>query len=331
MFVVNLTLENKMIELKKYYQSLNFVGSCCMAVTLPWIVFKVFRAIYLQRSHNSLIGKIVVITGASSGLGEALAHAFYKRGCQVVLCARRRQELDRVRTELLQTHCTVQTFPPIIIPLDLSEYNNLSQHVTKILSITGHIDILINNGGVSHRGHAVSTNVDVDMKIMLVNYFGSIALTKAVLPSMIKKNQGHVVFVSSIQGLVALPERSAYSASKHALQAFGDSLRAEVASKNISVTVASPGYIKTRLSLNALTGSGAAHGQMDKSTESGYSPEFVSERIFTAVARKEKELVISTMLPKVAIFLRKYLPALYFFAMEKRANKADFIEEATTK
>lgn len=119
-----------------------------------------------------------MITGASSGLGEALAHEFYKQGCQIVLCARRRQELDRVRSELLDTHPTVTTYPPIIIPLDLSDINSLPGVVKKIIDITGHIDILVNNGGVSHRGSVLNTNPDVDIKIMLVNYFGAAALTK---------------------------------------------------------------------------------------------------------------------------------------------------------
>lgn len=144
----------------------------------------------------------------------------------------------------------------------------------------------------------------------------------AVLPSMIKNKSGQVVFVSSIQGLVALPERSAYCASKHALQAFSDSLRAEVASHNISVTVVSPGYIKTELSMNALTGSGSKHGEMDATTESGYSPEFVASEIGRAVVQKKKEVIICTLLPRVAIFLRKYLPSMYFSVMVKRAKKA---------
>lgn len=139
---------------------------------------------------------------------------------------------------------------------------------------------------------------------------------------MMKRHQGHVVFISSIQGLVALPERSAYSASKHALQAFGDSLRAEVASSNISVTVVSPGYVKTKLSLNALTGSGDTYGHMDATTEAGYCPEYVAEKIVKAVVEKKKEIIISSLLPKVAIFLRKYLPSLYFVVMAQRAKKS---------
>lgn len=143
----------------------------------------------------------------------------------------------------------------------------------------------------------------------------------AVLPGMIKHRSGHIVCVSSVQGLVALPERSAYSASKHALQAFCDSLRAEVARYNINVTVASPGYIKTHLSMNALTATGAKHGQMDATTEKGYAPDFVAKRIVKAVAENRNELVISSLIPKIAIFLRKYFPFLYFFVMAHRANK----------
>lgn len=128
-----------------------------------------------------------MITGASSGLGEQIAHEFYKQGCQVVLCARRRQELERVRTDLLKMHSTVPTYPPIIIPLDLNDLETIPTHVEKILGITGHIDILINNGGVSQRGSVLSTNIEVDLKIMYVNYFGSVVLTKS------KKLKFHVV------------------------------------------------------------------------------------------------------------------------------------------
>lgn len=143
----------------------------------------------------------------------------------------------------------------------------------------------------------------------------------AILPHLVKQKSGHIISVSSIQGLVALPERSAYSASKHALQAFNDSLRAEVAKHNIDVTVVSPGYIKTQMSMNALTGSGVAYGKMDSTTENGYTAEYVAEQMVKAVVQKKKELVISTFLPKIAIFLRKYFPRLYFYVMACRAKR----------
>lgn len=141
---------------------------------------------------------------------------------------------------------------------------------------------------------------------------------------MIKKGEGHIVFISSVQGLIAIPERSAYSASKHALQAFADSLRAEVAGSNVQVSVVSPGYVKTQLSVNALTGSGTNYGQTDPNTEQGYSASFVAEKIVRAVVQKEKEVVIATALPRIAIFIRHFFPGLYFYIMAKRAKKVGF-------
>lgn len=141
---------------------------------------------------------------------------------------------------------------------------------------------------------------------------------------MIKRKEGHIAFMSSVQGLIALPERSAYSASKHALQAFADSLRAEVAQYNLYVTVISPGYVKTQLSVNALTETGSTYGQMDQTTEQGYSASFVAEKTVKAVVQKQQEIVIATMLPKAVIFIRRFLPRLYFYIMAKRAKKIAF-------
>lgn len=121
-----------------------------------------------------------MITGASSGLGEALAHAFYKYGAQVVLCARRRHELERVRADLLRTPCHSVAHAPIIVPIDLGESIDFTAHIDKIVSITGRIDYLINNAGVSHRGRVIDTSIAVDRKIMAVNYFGTVALTKGL-------------------------------------------------------------------------------------------------------------------------------------------------------
>lgn len=151
-------------------------------------------------------------------------------------------------------------YPPSVLPLDLAELNAIPAVASKAINIYNGIDILINNGGISVRAEALTTTLDVDLKVMTVNYFGSVALTKAILPSMVTRRKGHICFISSVQGKFALPYRSAYSASKHALQAFSDSLRAEVAAKGLKVTCISPGYIKTQLSVNALTATGEQHG-----------------------------------------------------------------------
>ena len=172
--------------------------------------------------------------------------------------------------------------------------------------------------------------------MMLVNYLNQIALTKVVLRSILKKPEatvvpsqpGHIVAISSVQGRIAIPDRSSYSASKHAVQAFFDSLRAELSTldqashRPVDVTVVSPGYIKTNLSLNALTSDGSKYARMDKTTESGMEPSVVATRVLEAVLNREPELVLAPMIPKVLIVLRAICPSLYFFVMSKYAKKS---------
>lgn len=208
-----------------------------------------------------------------------------------------------------------------MVPLDLTDVNSLPEKVAGILNIFGRIDILVNNGGISVRSDVLSTSVDVDIKVMLVNYFGAIALTKAILPHMIKRQEGRIVFVSSVQGKFAIPQRSAYAASKHALQAFGDSLRAEVDEHNIRVTVISPGYINTALSLNALTGTGAAYGKVDSTTSTGANPDEMAMDILKCILRDSKDVILAPITPKIAHFLRYFCPPLYFWIMARRAVK----------
>ncbi|XP_069672235.1 dehydrogenase/reductase SDR family protein 7-like [Periplaneta americana] len=298
------------------------LGCVSLTVSIPWLIYQLIGGINSRRARCKLKEKVVMITGASSGLGESLAHSFYKAGCRVILSARRQNELERVRNDLLAMHVTVPTHPPVILPLDLSDLNSLPERITQALAIFGHIDVLIHNGGISNRGDILSTNVDVAIKVMVVNYFGQMALTKAVLPSMIDRRSGHIVTISSVQGRIAIPYRSAYAASKHALQAFYDTLRAEIAKYNITVSVISPGYIATAMSINALTGSGEQYGAMDESTASGYKPEYVAEKILLAVAESKKELIIAPLAPRLAILIRTIAPSLYFWIMKRRAERA---------
>ncbi|XP_014222659.1 dehydrogenase/reductase SDR family protein 7-like [Trichogramma pretiosum] len=277
---------------------------------------------FFSRSKNSnLHNKVVVITGASSGLGEALAHAFYKCGCKLILVSRRLTELQRVKQALLDKHDnTITTFVPAIFTLDLTEINSLPAEAAKIVQIYGRIDILINNAGVSYRGEVVDTQIDVDIKVMLINYFAQVAFTKAFLPTMLQQQSGEIVCISSVQGKMGIPMRSAYAASKHALQAWCDSTRAELHSKNINVCVICPGYIQTSLSLNALTGNGETYGLMDATTAAGYSPEYVAEKVVKAVQRGEKEIVIAPIMHRIAILLRTLFPSVFFWLMKKRAE-----------
>lgn len=190
-----------------------------------------------------------------------------------------------------------------------------------VLEIHGHIDILVNNGGVSMRADAVDTKIDVDIKIMTVNYFGAVAMTKAVLPSMIKRKEGRILCIGSAQGKVAIPQRSAYGASKHALQAFCDSLRAEMVDNNVKVTLISPGYVNTSLSLNALTGSGGCYGEMDAATAAGADRFELSRQILRAVLCDQKDVFIAQIAPRLAYYIRFIWPSLYFWIMGERAKK----------
>lgn len=294
-----------------------------LPITLPWFIYHIFDVMQQKRKKAALNGKVVMITGASSGLGEALAHVFYTCGCKVILISRRKEELERVKNSLINNYHTIQTHLPIVLPLDLTNINSLPLEVTKIVEIHGKVDILVNNAGISYRGEIINTNVDVDIKVMLINYFAQIALSKVVLSSMIKQQSGHIICISSVQGKIAIPYRSAYAASKHALQAWCDSSRAELADQNIQITVVSPGYIKTALSLNALTGNGQVYGVMDQATQQGYSPKYVAQRVLQAVLKKEKDVIISPLTPKCAILLRNVCPSLYFWIMRKRAKKLE--------
>ncbi|XP_055540320.1 dehydrogenase/reductase SDR family protein 7-like isoform X2 [Wyeomyia smithii] len=304
-------------------------STICLPFTLPYIIFKIIDIVKERRYRECLPGKVVVITGASSGLGEALAHVFFLAGCKVVLCARRRNELERVRKDLLALYTTMETHSPVILPLDLSDISSLPLKIKEVLEIHGHIDIVINNGGVSIRSDCLSTAMDVDIKVMLVNYFGTVALTKACLPSMIERKQGRIVCISSVQGKFSIPHRSAYGASKHALQGFCDSLRAEISEHDVKVTLISPSYIRTALSVNALTGTGEQYGKLDSTTASGVSPSIVAKRILKAVLRDEQDVIIASFAPKMAYWVRHLFPTLYFWIMARRAQKlnAPTVEE----
>ncbi|KAK1134030.1 hypothetical protein K0M31_011815 [Melipona bicolor] len=291
-------------------------------ITIPWLIYHFFDIMQQKRKKNMLRGKVVIITGASSGLGEALAHVFYDIGCKLVLISRRKEELERVKNDLMNSYVTIPTYPPVILPLDITNINSLQTEVAKIIDIHGKIDILINNAGIAYRGEIINTDMDVNIKIMLTNYFAQIALAKAVLPYMIQQQSGHIVCVSSIQGKISIPFRSAYAASKYALQAWCDCCRAELHEKNIKVTVISPGYIRTSFSLNALTESGQIYGVMDKTTQEGYDPRYAADCILKAVLKEKKDVLIAPFIPRLAVHIRTLCPSLYFWIMQRQFKKS---------
>ncbi|XP_051695737.1 dehydrogenase/reductase SDR family member 7B isoform X2 [Oryctolagus cuniculus] len=285
-------------------------------------IFGLFRLLQWMRARAYLRGAVVVITGATSGLGRECAKVFHAAGAKLVLCGRNVEALEELTKELSASHATkVQTHKPHTVTFDLTDPGAVATAAAEITRCFGHVDILINNAGISYRGAVQDTTLDVDKRVMETNYFGPVALTKALLPGMLRRRQGHVVAISSVQGRIGIPFRSAYAASKHATQAFFDCLRAEVEQDEIEVTVISPGYIHTNLSVNAVTADGSRYGAMDQNTAQGRSPAEVARAVLAAVGRKQKDVVLADLQPSLGIYLRTLAPGLFFRLMASRARK----------
>ena len=213
--------------------------------------------------------KNVWLTGASSGIGKALACALSAKGANLILTSRDVLSLEKVKQSLHSpNNCT-------IFSADLSNETEVNLLADKVLKEFPKIDILINNAGISQRDYAINTSVEVDRKLMEVNYFAPVSLTKRLLPSMLESRSGHIVVISSVTGHLGTPMRSGYAASKHALHGFFDSLRAETENNGLKTTIVCPGYIKTNISLNALTGDGSPQNKMDENTGKGIDRRFV--------------------------------------------------------
>jgi len=258
---------------------------------------------------SSLKGKVIWVTGASSGIGESLSYLLAKGGARLILSSRRKDELERVKG-----NCPASMHESIrILPLDLSEEATLQLSAEAALQIFGHIDILINNGGISQRSLAKETTLEVDRKIMEVDYFGAVALTKALLPHFLKRKSGHFVTISSVMGIIGTPYRSGYAAAKHALHGFYDSLRAELWNdhRTIFVTLVCPGWVRTNVTLNALKGDGTPLQEMDKTTASGLSPKECARQIIHAIERKKEEVYIGGAKEVLGVYLKRFFPTLF--------------------
>lgn len=252
----------------------------------------------------SLEKKVVWITGASSGIGEALAYEFNKKGTLLILSARREEELLRVQSGCENWEETVK-----ILPLDLENAASLQQKTEEAIKLFGSVDMLINNGGVSQRAFAVDSKMETIRKVMEVNFFGTVALTKALLPYLIKQKSGHIVVISSVMGKVGTKHRSVYAASKHALHGWFDCLRQEVYDHNIDVSLVCPGFVKTNVTVNALTADGGKHNKMDDAQKNAMSPEEFARRLFPKLAKRKEEIYIGGT-EILAVYLKRLSPGL---------------------
>ena len=249
-------------------------------------------------------GRRVWITGASSGIGEALALAFHGAGAKLILSARREDELKRV-----QTACGGEP-GTLVLPMDVTNVQELPDKTGQALGMFNGIDILVLNAGITQRSRTRETDESVYRRLMEVNFFGPEAMARAVLPSMLAQKSGHIVVISSVAGKFGVPMRSGYSATKFALHGFFESLRAEEERNGIHVTMVCPGYIRTEISLSALRGDGRKHAKMDSELAQGMPAEVCARQILRGVARRKKEIVVAAAREKTLVYLKRFFPTV---------------------
>lgn len=274
----------------------------------------------VNAKEKSFKDQVVWITGASSGIGEALARAFSRSGARVVLSARNSAELNRVRAECIAAGAEADTL--LVLPLDVIDYDALPHAVQAVLQAFGRIDLLINNAGTSQRSFCLETELQVYRTLFELNVIAQIALTKAVLPVMVEQGSGHVLVTASVAGKVGAPLRTGYCAAKHAVMGFFDALRTEVAYLGIKVTTIVPGFIRTNIGSNALTGTGAPVGKLDEDIESGMDVTECAGFILQGIAGGVEEIAVGTGPEMGLLELKRQDPTSTFRLLEAMAADA---------
>lgn len=264
-------------------------------------------------------GATVWITGASSGIGEALAYECVAAGAQVILSARRSDVLERVAKT-----CAERSGRPdaaFVLALDVTDEAALPGKVEAAKSFTGRLDMLVNNAGISQRSLAVDTSMDTYRTLFEVDVFGQIALTKAVLPIMIEQKSGHIAVTASVAGKIGVSYRTGYCAAKHAMMGFFDALRPEVKPHGITVTTITPGYIQTAIAENAIRGDGSKFGRTDKAIASGMPVEDCARVIMKGFRSGKREIPVGKGGEMYGLLLKRLWPGLIFKIVERGLGK----------
>ena len=253
-----------------------------------------------------LKNKTIWITGASSGVGEGMATVFHREGANLILSARRRAELERVKAA-----CTSGPGGVHVLPLDITDAAQRADAAREVLGRFARLDVLVNNAGIGQRSAAKDTLLEVERRIMEVDFFGPVALTKLVLPRMIAQQGGHLVVTSSVAGKHAVPHHSAYCAAKHALHGYFDTLRIEHLEDNIDVTLLVIAGITSNVFRHALTGDGSEYGTSTWDTGHGMSAEDCAERVVDGLLNRDYELVIGIEAALQAMRIREKDPVAF--------------------
>jgi len=253
-------------------------------------------------------GKTVIVTGASSGIGEATAKEFLLQGAKVILVSRSESKMYESFKDFNQDSYS-------IYPFDLTNLDDIDSFVKMLIEKEGPIDILFNNAGVSQFGYFEESDLSVLDKIMELDFFSVVQFTKSILPHMVDKKSGQIVTNTSVAGLVGSRNRSFYSSAKFALHGFFDSIRSEIIHHNVHVTLIAPGRVATDIGKNALTESGKPYGRDDRGHQKGLKKVVAAKKILHAIKNKKRQAVIAKWndIAWLAVYIRKFSPSLYFF------------------
>ena len=264
---------------------------------------------------KNLENKVVWITGASSGLGKALARECALQGAQVILTSRRYEELEQVRVGLLKPD------QHLSIAADISNETQVQEAYQQVLAAKGRIDWLINNAGLSQRALIQDTTMHTERAIMEVDYFSQVFLTKTILPTLLQQKSGRVVFVSSVAGLLGTQYRASYSAAKAAIHMWANSLRAEVAQQGVDVSVIFPGFVKTNVSFNALNGAGQPQGYQDDAIENGLDADVFAEQVVKSLMAGDEYIVVGGKKEQLGVLVSRLSPSLLYKMIRKMKVK----------
>ncbi len=258
--------------------------------------------------------KICLVTGASSGIGKALSQKLNSLGAIVILTARNRENLDMVKA------CCTYPDKIRILPFDMEEIKTIESFAREAWNLFHSIDFVFLNAGMAIRDMIHLSDLEMVYKVMNINFFSQVALSKALLPYMREKKQGRFIVTSSLCGKFGVPKLSAYSASKHALHGFFESLRAEYESEGIKVTMITAGLVKTDITVHALNGNGTINGKMQASVAGGISPESCACEIVQAVAAEKYEALVGGI-EKYSVLIKRFFPGLLRMAISKHPMK----------
>lgn len=258
--------------------------------------------------------KTVWITGASSGIGAGLARGFAREQAALILSGRREDELNAVADQCR----TLGAVDVKVLPFETTDFDRLPSLVSEAEQWRGGIDVLINNAGISQRSLVVDTSMDVYRRILDIDFFAPVALTKLVLPAMRNRGSGLIVVTTSVAGKLGSKLRSGYSAAKFALHGFYESLRGEVHDDNIGVSLVVPGYVKTDVTVNAITGDGSKQGKREQEHDGSMTPDELAAEVIPKLKAGKEEIITGSGMPRYAVLLKRFFPGVVSSIIRKQ-------------